>query len=122
MDLDDYIEKSYIGTLYSLMIDDDNDLGICTYYEFSDMGVVKTHGLNSLTADTLSGNVFDDYCILEERLFFSWSKIYKLDIIRDNNIFFPEDMVTAEDQVFNYMYLSHVKKYKYLNRYQRIFF
>ena len=114
VDSDDFVDCSYVEKLYSLIKNDDIDLGICSYYELLDMGEIK-HELDYHTVDSLSGNIFNDYHMLEERLFYPVLKIFKMDIVKKYNIFFPEDMVTAEDQVFNYRYLSHVNKYKYLN-------
>lgn len=115
VDSDDYIDCSYTEKLYTLVKDSNVDLGIVSYYEFYDSGEEVKHKLNFETANSLSENIFIDYCVLGERLFYPYIKIYKMDIVKDNNIFFPEDMVTAEDQAFNYMYLAHVKKYKYLD-------
>ncbi|MFI3260486.1 MAG: glycosyltransferase [bacterium] len=41
-----------------------------------------------------------------------WGKIYKLKIIKDNNIKFIEDLKLFEDGLFNLEYLNYVFKYK----------
>ena len=41
-----------------------------------------------------------------------WNKIYKLDIIRKNNIKFCENQTIAEDLLFNVEYFEKIKNYK----------
>lgn len=38
---------------------------------------------------------------------FSWNKLYRLDIIRENSLYFPDDMGTTEDLYFTFCYLSY---------------
>ena len=38
---------------------------------------------------------------------FSWNKIYRMDIIRENELRFPDGMDTLEDVYFTYRYLAH---------------
>ena len=39
-----------------------------------------------------------------------FSKLYRLDIIKKNNIIFPEDFSLGEDLLFNFKYLEYVKQ------------
>ena len=44
-----------------------------------------------------------------------WGKLYKLNIIKKYNIMFPNEHSIGEDQIFNYKYFLHVKKYRFIN-------
>jgi len=111
VDADDYIELTYIDKLYSLIKDGTVKLGICSYNEVIENGNKCPQWVN----DSLSDDLFMDYGKLGFRLYVPWGKIYDLSIIRENNIFFPEDMTTAEDQMFNDKYFRYVHKYSYDN-------
>lgn len=41
---------------------------------------------------------------------FSWNKIYRLDIIRENELHFPDEVGTTEDVYFTYRYLAHCSR------------
>lgn len=41
---------------------------------------------------------------------FAWNKLYRLDIIRDNNLRFENDVGTTEDLDFSYRYLKYCSK------------
>ncbi len=44
-----------------------------------------------------------------------WSKLYKSDIIKKNNVRFLEDIVLFEDGFFNLKYFSFIKNVKFIN-------
>ena len=44
-----------------------------------------------------------------------WAKLYKLNIIQDNSIYFDERLSQLEDVNFNYHYLSHCNSVSYKN-------
>ena len=115
VDSDDYVETSYIRKLHTLISKDGIELGICSYSEFYNDYKKKRREINKFIVDNLLGNIIDDYSFMGPRLYTPWGKIYNLSIIKKHNILFPEDMVTAEDQMFNNMYFYHVNKYGYIN-------
>lgn len=45
-----------------------------------------------------------------------WAKLYKKEIIQNNNITFPEDIDLGEDLLFNLKYYTFVKKGVFLNK------
>lgn len=111
IDSDDYVKLNYIEKLVSFF--DNNDLIICNVYDFYE----KYNKCISRKIDfkNLTGLWKKDIYILGSIIFYPHLKLYKTNIIKENNIFFPDDMVTAEDQIFNYQYLKYVKKYKYID-------
>lgn len=115
IDSDDYVELTYIEKLYLSIKDDNTDLGVCSYNDLFNDGRQFPEIINTDKISLLSDNIFNDYGILGYRLSVPWGKIYKLSIIKDNNIIFPEDMVTAEDQIFNDRYFRYVGKYRYID-------
>lgn len=46
---------------------------------------------------------------------YCWARLYKISIIRENNIFFNENMRLFEDFVFNLEYLKHTNKIIFVN-------
>ncbi len=44
-----------------------------------------------------------------------WSKLYKREIILNNNIQFDEDIINGEDMLFNINYIAHIKTFKIIN-------
>lgn len=40
---------------------------------------------------------------------FSWNKLYRVDIIRANGLYFPDNMGTTEDLYFTFRYLTHCR-------------
>jgi glycosyltransferase involved in cell wall biosynthesis len=46
---------------------------------------------------------------------YCWARLYKLSIIKENNIFFNEGMRLFEDFVFNLEYLKHTNKIVFVN-------
>lgn len=47
---------------------------------------------------------------------YCWGRLYKLSIIKDNNILAREDMRLFEDFVFNLEYLKHISKIVFVNK------
>lgn len=46
---------------------------------------------------------------------YCWARLYKLSIIKNNALFFPEDMRLFEDFIFNLDYLTHCEKTLFIN-------
>lgn len=60
-----------------------------------------------------NGNLKNDYESIIPFLAVPHSKLYRADIIKDNNILFPEGIDWAEDQIFNWRYCRYVNSYKF---------
>lgn len=59
------------------------------------------------------GNLKNDYKNIIEFLRVPHSKLYRSNIIKTNNIFFPENIDWAEDQIFNWQYYQYVSSYAF---------
>lgn len=44
-----------------------------------------------------------------------WNKVYRTDIIKNNNIYFQKDIKLGEDAIFNYKYLTYCQTVNILN-------
>lgn len=51
-----------------------------------------------------------------------WNNIYRADIIKENNIQFPEDMSMGEDSVFNAQYLRHCNEVFFIDKVGYIYY
>ncbi len=111
IDSDDYISKEYISNLYIKMNDDTGF--VVSNYCVVDAGVIVNNNDFRIDGELFSGDVYKDYYFLGFQTLTCWGKLYKLNIIKQNNILFPNDMINAEDQVFNYRYFRCVRKFQY---------
>lgn len=111
IDSDDYIRLDYVEKLYKAMLENDYDLVICNYK------MVFPNKIYELPVNfrELSGILYNDLHILYNLTMGPIVKLYKMTIIKKHNIEWPRNISFSEDRVFNYEYLRHVKKYKYIN-------
>lgn len=112
VDADDTVHSDYLKSLLDASFNNTYDL-IVGNYEVVTLDHI--HHPSGLDVPSGTGNVYDDYYTLGFPLFTPWGKLYRTRILRAYHIEFPTNMRTAEDQVFNYRYYSHVDKYSYTN-------
>lgn len=106
IDSDDTVENNYVEELVSLVIYD-ADLGICGITD-----VYENKKILRNIPEDLSENFYEDYFLLINLLRVPFAKIYKMRIIKNNNIRFPNNISKGEDQIFNFKYYVNVKKYR----------
>lgn len=111
VDSDDTIENEYIEAMVSKWNEQKFELVICS---IKDIYINKVNSRN--INQKLSGKFFDDYYKLINFLRGPVAKLYKLSIIKENGIRFPETISRGEDQIFNFTYYRHVKNYCFVNR------
>lgn len=113
IDADDYIEDGYFQTL--LPLSENSEFSICgmtrilmngetlrwELYSDASKSVAPKYecGVNMLVTQ------FNQYALTGPMC-----KLYSAEIVRDNDLRFPEDMSFGEDTVFVFTYLQHVKK------------
>lgn len=114
VDSDDYIEESTLEFLINEIESKDKlDLVI------SGFCIVKDNNDNFL--NTISENkIFDNLdFLLNEKLFkficAPWGKVYKSEIIKNNNIQFDKKLSLGEDTIFVLEYLKYIKNVKFVN-------
>lgn len=117
IDSDDIVEKVYVDELMSALNETDYDIVISGYKEIDRKNKWKRNILISKEEEKLlTGTIKYDYRILSHYLITPWIKLYNMEIIRKYNIYFNENFKIAEDHMFNYEYMRHVKKYKFINK------
>ena len=113
VDSDDTIEDNYIQELVDNSNSGKVDVVICGY---NDIYTNNKKIENKLSDDIkLNGKISDDYAILKKYLKYRYLKIYKMNLLKENNINFPIHFTDAEDQVFNFKIFSLAKNYNFVN-------
>ncbi|WP_025729903.1 glycosyltransferase family 2 protein [Atopobacter phocae] len=113
-DADDAIPKHTLMTYYNLMKTEDVDL-IVSGYELnvvSNNQVLSSRKVSHRKQLYLTKKSFisDLYTLMEQQLMYVvWNKVYKRDIIVENEIKFP-NFKSSEDRLFNLSYFHHVNK------------
>ena len=118
LDIDDSIEPWTIEVLVKEYERHDVDWVIGDFYRVTD-GIKQASG-NELThpEDTL---LDEDDILCYIRKYFKipykyilfnhcWNRLYKVDIIKDNNVLFNPELWNLEDVDFNFKYLNYVRK------------
>lgn len=108
IDSDDfYSEKGFLEEALNYAINNNLDLLITGYN--------KIHK-NKNTYVSFKDNVKETKKLINDKIFYPvWNKIYKLSIIRDNNITMY-DIFTGEDYCFNLDYMEYVDKIDYIDK------
>ena len=105
-DPDDWVEPNYVESLLEFRNRYQADLVCLGYYVDTDTTSVPAlpNGESSL----MSGLEGQRGLLLPPKMQgFSWNKLYRLDIIREHDLRFPDGMGTTEDLWFAYRYLAH---------------
>ncbi len=114
IDSDDSVLPDYIENLFRSMILSNADISVCGYQEvFNDRTVV--HILPEIETGKLTGHIQEDLYLLRQFINSPCMKLYKLQTIKKYKIRFDVDMVTAEDQYFNFQYYKQCKSISYIN-------
>ena len=112
IDSDDTVECNYIECLVNKWLEDKSDLVICNIRDFYPNRIVSKRKVGG----RLTGVFREDYWKLIDLLRVPVVKLYKKDIIKKYSIRFPTYIHTAEDQIWNFNYYSHVNSYSYVDQ------
>ena len=113
IDGDDYVTKEYIEELMKYK---NNDLVICGYNQFSEKSVLENKPLkqevyiNKQIVDILLNKKYMIYTAVP------YLKLFSLDIIKNNNISFNEEMNYGEDIAFVFDYLMYTNTLKIVDK------
>lgn len=122
IDADDWIEQTTIEQLIEEYDINKTDLIISDYRKITKYGIVTSGHENYFHNDT----VLDSYEILEyvrtyltkpnrfPLFVYSWGRLFKSSIIKDNDIRFDESLRTYEDVNFNFEYLKYTQNLSFL--------
>lgn len=102
VDSDDYVEKEIYDLMYKKGIEEKADIIISGFkYIFSD----REH----MFVPKFKGNLYD-YLDVRNKPSYVWNKLYKKDLVINNNIYFPIKTHYCEDLVFSFETLCLAKK------------
>ena len=113
VDSDDYIDKDMYLKMINKSIEDDSDIVTCAYNKIYPNDVVKT--IYSKNEKVFGYSLKDSNDILLYSNPYTPCKIFKRNLIVDNNILFDEDLRIFEDLVFCYKLYIRANKISYIN-------
>lgn len=114
IDSDDWIDSNMIQEMMYEINKNKSDLVLCDF-------ILETE-IESVYNKILPKNNNIDLMELKEKLISSdilnspWSKIYRKEIIVNNNIKFNNILHAGEDQIFNMQYISYINNVSYINK------
>jgi len=116
VDSDDYVRQDTYELLYNAAKQNDAGVVCCGYCR---EGVHSTRkmpfGNRKIKAeDVFDKNIFDEPLLFDE-VPYLWNKIFRADIIRDNNIRFHKELRIYEDLVFTYQAFLFANKISRVN-------
>ena len=119
VDSDDLIHEDYLKILINSIEKNNSDISVCNFIErkISNTGKVEDITREFYPKEVMEMSEMKDYIMdfgnsgLLNPL---WNKIYKREIIENNNITFDEKVETGEDFIFNLQYFRKVKKISFI--------
>ena len=108
-DPDDWVEPHYVQSLMAHQREYQADM-VCLghYVDTADSSVPAGNREEMMLLEGAEGQ---RGLLLSPRMQgFSWNKLYRLDIIRDHGLRFPDGMGTTEDLYFSYRYLAYAQR------------
>lgn len=116
IDSDDYVGENYLTDML-IAAEDKNALVLSDYRPFSDSGYEERCYSEPYIACLNEGGTTSDQfrdLVFGFRIFPPYCKLYRRDIIINDNIRFDTELKSAEDFDFNIRYLKNVEKIKYI--------
>ena len=115
VDSDDAVQKEYVTALLEEMMRASADITLCGFRDIRPDRQTD-HLLSEEQLSKLQGTLPSDLFLLREFINSPCMKLYAADIIREHGLLFREDMVTAEDQYFNYQYYGYCHTVAFVNQ------
>lgn len=115
VDADDIVDKRYIENMYFNM-NDKVDLVVCNYYINDLIKNIKSKSILSSGEYEVKDIISDYWQYFNKGLINApWNKMFKMSIIKKNNIEFPYGVTIGEDGYFVNYYLCFSKKIKVID-------
>lgn len=114
LDADDYFEKDFLKSMYTMCYNDNSDVGVCDCYWIENSCKkyypAKENNIPKLFSPTKYNNkIFSIF------LDVPWNKIYRRKFILENNIIF-QDLPNSNDVYFANIVLLFANKITYINK------
>ena len=114
VDSDDWIELDMYEKLYNSVQQTDSDMGVCSRRTYSDKNELQYEGKikkENIDLKEIGINTYIATRLLKGHTLVVYNKIYKKQIIIDNNLIFDSVKdVGSEDTLFNYKVLQNIEK------------
>lgn len=118
VDADDYIEKDMYQRLYAAAVHHNSDV-IISNFESELEGsrvVTKYHFPSDKPLDrTFITKEIMPYFLKVDNLNAIWNKIYRINLLSEHQITFPEKVALGEDGIFNMLFFSYAATMTYVN-------
>lgn len=110
VDSDDYLEPDYLYNLTLNMIKNNADISMCGYVLEEEDGTQLNNIEKKSRSYSREDIIKEMYVPLNKSWgSFVWNKLYSVQIIKEHNLSFNEELKVFEDILFNYQYLKWVK-------------
>lgn len=120
VDSDDYVEKEMLERAYRYSVGNDTDICLFNVRQVDKRGnLIKTSNICDTnfnvvyTKDNFIEN-FVKYWLSVESVHYACNKLYKSSTIKKNNVKYDNEIILAEDVLFNYNVLKSSKKVGYI--------
>ena len=114
VDADDVIAPGMLRILYDNLKKYDCDVAECNYKMFTEVCDYNVETAGKIENYDMQDVSWKKACILRRFSRTSpWGRLYKRTLIKNNDIFFPED-ITMEDVYFSEMSMAYMTKYVWL--------
>ncbi|MBQ8868896.1 MAG: glycosyltransferase family 2 protein [Oscillospiraceae bacterium] len=118
-DSDDWVEKDILKTAVEKMTNNNTDLVVWGYTaEFVDDDEKVLSSRNCAVSGICELGANNDILIQKDTLGLSgyaWNKLYKTEIIKDNNLIFEKGISLVEDILFSALYFSRCNKIEFID-------
>lgn len=113
LDSDDCLEPGMLKTVLEKI--EDNDVLIYSYSNYMPNGHIIPRNQKEIhtTGNEIQANLF--YYVSRTHFYSPVNKLFRGNILRDNNVRFPIGVKTGEDYIFNLSWISYVDKVKFIN-------
>lgn len=122
VDADDYLEKDIVQHAFNVMEQDSSELVVWNAIEVNGdklkccKPISKQPGNKEEIYASLISNYHDKF-YMGDYIRAVWGKMLRLDVIKNNNIKFDEQLYIGEDAIFLIQYLSHINRINNMNEY-----
>jgi len=118
-DADDLVDENALNVFAEVLKEKKYDLIVFGYKSLdSDNKIIdiKEYSDNEISGSKIRANYIDYYSMNAKYGIQGapWNKLFKVSIIKDNNIYFPK-LRRHQDDAFIGLYVSHVKNVKFIN-------
>lgn len=111
VDSDDWVDPNYLKDLFYANLEIENDWVVSSYrtcYFEKNKQSIKECALENVFFDFSEKAQAFQFLDLSGIFFTNVAKLYRTEVIKQNNIFFNERYTLAEDTLFNFNYLQYI--------------